>query len=243
MVLSGSKSWFCSITIQNLPSHRFCSLSSVCRWWAISWWMMGQSSATSNMEISSRIVSSLVSEAKTCSAKALILSSVSVMRTESSSNRNAFRSYNTMQHRTKLGGPHSGLPAMIYITKWKNLRRKILDMMYCIALHSQHIPQWCVQAPAQAYMATDWLSHYNWETLTSSIACKNHAYWGTTLMKHSRSTSLYNCVIAPNPPQCKWLFILVFDENMLKNIYAHAKTNANTHKNETVTMQSLCSSI
>lgn len=111
----------------------------------------------------------------------------------------------------------------------KNLRRKILDTMYCIALHSQHIPQWCVQAPAQAYMATDWLSHYNWETLTSSISCKNHAYWGTTLMKHSRSTSLYNCVIAPNPPQCNWLFILVFDENMLKNICAHAKTNANTH--------------
>lgn len=128
--LSGSKSWFCSITIQNLPSHRFCSSSSVCRWWAISWWMMGQSSATSNMEISSRTVSSLVSEAKTCSAKALILSSVSVMHTESLSNRNAFRSYNTMQHRTKLGGPHSGLPAM----NDKILRRKILDMMYCIAI-------------------------------------------------------------------------------------------------------------
>lgn len=135
VVLSGSKSWFCSITIQNLPSHRFCSSSSVCRWWAISWWMMGQSSATSNMEISSRTVSSLVSEAKTCSAKALILSSVSVMRTESLSNRNAFRSYNTMQHRTKLGGPHSGLPAMIYITKWKNFKEENLghDVLHCIA--------------------------------------------------------------------------------------------------------------
>lgn len=133
VVLSGSKSWFCSITIQNLPSHRFCSSSSVCRWWAISSWMMGQSSATSNMEISSRIVSSLVSEAKTCSAKALILSSVSVMRTESSSNRNAFRSYNTMQHRTKLGGPHSGLPAMIYITKWKNFEENLgHDVLHCI---------------------------------------------------------------------------------------------------------------
>lgn len=135
VVLSGSKSRFCSITIQNLPSHRFCSSSSVCRWWAISWWMMGQSSATSNMEISSRTVSSLVSEAKTCSAKALILSSVSVMHTESLSNRNAFCSYNTMQHWTKLGGPHSGFFCLLWSTLLndKILRRKILDMMYCIA--------------------------------------------------------------------------------------------------------------
>lgn len=201
---------------------------------------MGQSSATSNMEISSRIVSSLVSEAKTCSAKALILSSVSVMRTESSSNRNAFRSYNTMQHRTKLGGPHSGLSAMIYITKWKNFKEENLghDVLHCIAF-TAYSSMMCTGSSTSIHGN----SHYNWETLTSSIACNNHAYWGTTLMKHSRSTSLYNCVIAPNPPQCKWLFILVFDENMLKNIYAHAKINANTHKNETVTMQSLCSSI
>lgn len=59
-------------------SHRFSVLSSVCRWWAISWCRIGQSSATSNMEISSRTCSSLVSDAKTFSAKALIFSSVSV---------------------------------------------------------------------------------------------------------------------------------------------------------------------
>lgn len=62
----------------HLPSHRFSASSSWCRWWAISVWMMGQSSATSNIEISSRTFSSLVSDAKTLSAKARILSSVSV---------------------------------------------------------------------------------------------------------------------------------------------------------------------
>lgn len=65
-------------TVHSHPSHRFSASSSVCRWWAISWWRMGQSSATSNMEISSRMFSSLVSDAKTFSAKARILSSVSV---------------------------------------------------------------------------------------------------------------------------------------------------------------------
>lgn len=59
-------------------SHRFSTLSSVCTWWAISFCRMGQSSATPNMENSSRTLSSLVSDAKTFSAMARISSLVSV---------------------------------------------------------------------------------------------------------------------------------------------------------------------
>lgn len=74
----------CSIPRANgfyhVSSHRFSVLSSTCRWWAISWWRMGQSSATSNREISSRTCSSLVSDAKTFSAKAVMFSSVSARR-------------------------------------------------------------------------------------------------------------------------------------------------------------------